>query len=361
MPRLPRLVRSLGGPALALVTLALTIGALEAYLRWTTDAPTRAALPHVGVAPDDEARLRWLAQSHRYRRLNQPDPLLGWRPRPRTRLRGLNGETVTVGREGLRGKSRVVMPKPVGRLRIGILGCSQTFGTGVGDQETFSAVLGELMPGADILNFGVGGYGTDQMLLRYETLGRDYDLDVVVLGFAFFHLTRNVQSFRFFAKPRFVLAADGTLALSGVPVPGPDVVAATAPPRTHPTIDSLLLFRWAWQRLLDARSAREETPGSAAWTLTAALVDRLVADARSAGSRVVVVNLDQERPDVEDAMAAMAARSGFAFLNLGPLLRSLAEENVKLRQEHDPHFTPLAHRVVAAELFTFLTQELPAS
>lgn len=361
MAAAPRLLRSLTGPALAVVTLALSLGVLEGYWRWTTDAPTRAALPHVGVAPENEARLRWLGQTHRYRRLNEPDPLLGWRPRPRTRLRGTNGETVTIGREGLRGKARVVMPKPAGRLRIGILGCSQTFGTGVGDDETFSAVLGEFMPDAEILNFGVGGYGTDQMLLRYETLARNYDLDVVVLGFAFFHLTRNVQTFRFFAKPRFDLAADGTLTLRNVPVPTPADVAATPPPRTHPALDSLLLLRWAWQRILDAGSAREETPGSAAWTLTVALVDRLVAEARAAGSRVVVVNIDQERPDVEEAMAAMAARSGFDFLDLGPLLRSLAEENVQLRQEHDPHFTPLAHRVVAAALFTFLTRDRPAS
>ena len=97
--------------------------------------------------------------------------------------------------------------------RIAVFGCSQTFGSGVEDDETFSARLAVSLRGVEVLNFGVHGYGTDQMLLRWEREGVAYAPDVVVLAFAYYHLDRNITGFRFYAKPHFILEPGGALRL----------------------------------------------------------------------------------------------------------------------------------------------------
>jgi hypothetical protein len=63
-----------------------------------------------------------------------------------------------------------------------MLGDSITFGTGVGDEQTFSHLL-DARPGLEVLNLGVDGYGTDQALIRLEREGLAYRPRVVVLNF----------------------------------------------------------------------------------------------------------------------------------------------------------------------------------
>lgn len=72
--------------------------------------------------------------------------------------------------QSFRGKS----PSPVkgSALRIICLGGSSTYGQGVGYEESWPAVLeqrlGELGVPADVVNAGVPGYGSRQLLLRYR-------------------------------------------------------------------------------------------------------------------------------------------------------------------------------------------------
>lgn len=108
---------------------------------------------------------------------------------------------------------------------IQIYGDSYTFGEEVSDKETFPAQL-EKIRGSTVLNFGVGGYGIDQMYLRYlqtkttgavhilafvpgdyrRTLTRSYEL---LGGFG----VRNPYSY----KPRFEFKPGKGLEL--IPVP----------------------------------------------------------------------------------------------------------------------------------------------
>jgi hypothetical protein len=78
----------------------------------------------------------------------------------------------------------------------------------------------------EVLNYGVGGYGTDQALLRYVAEGRTYQPGTVILGFAPVNLRRAVSRYQRFLspnenasfKPRFKLV-DGDLQLIPTPVP----------------------------------------------------------------------------------------------------------------------------------------------
>jgi hypothetical protein len=105
----------------------------------------------------------------------------GWALRPGTRYVGRGGETITVNARGYRGALHPDVPAP-GVTRVVMLGDSITFGTGVGDADTFSNRL-DARPELEVVNLGVDGYGTDQELIRLEREGLAYHPHVVVLNF----------------------------------------------------------------------------------------------------------------------------------------------------------------------------------
>jgi hypothetical protein len=358
--------RRVSGPLLALLSVVVTLGGLEGVLRSRLDAHAREALPYVGLGVEDQNRVQWSLGHHGVsagRSLLAPDAFLGWRPRPRMRLRsrevGKFDVVVTTNRDGLRGKQRVSKEKRPGVTRIGVFGCSQTFGTGVADEQTYSARLGATLPGVEVLNFGVAGYGTDQMMLYYESEGVRRGLDVVVLGFAYYHLERNLLAFRSYAKPRFELSPDGTLSLTGVPVPGPEAFAGGAGiAARHALLDRSMLLRSLWQRILTNGTERLYRPDSAAWRLTRALIARLAADARAAGARFVLLNLEDGSPGLEPELARLAGELDVGFVNAGPSLRAERQAHRRLRLPNDPHWNPAGHRLIAATLCTYLCTPL---
>jgi len=151
----------------------------------------------------------------------EPHPLLGWRNRP-----GLAGPYggdefstfVTINADGQRGPSHPVERVP-GKRRIAVLGDSQTWGDGVGDDETFVARL----DGGDteVLSFATPGWGTDQEILVLDAEAARWRPDVVVLAFFLGNdLDDNLRRGSFqYPKPWFTVGADGALELQGVPVP----------------------------------------------------------------------------------------------------------------------------------------------
>ncbi|HET9317491.1 MAG TPA: SGNH/GDSL hydrolase family protein, partial [Vicinamibacteria bacterium] len=101
-------------------------------------------------------------------------------------FRGLDlGAVATVNRRGYRGREHTVRPPP-GRTRVVMLGDSIAYGAGVRDEQTFSAQLETIDPRLDVVNLAVGGYGTDQELVRLEREGMGYSPDVVLLHFCLF-------------------------------------------------------------------------------------------------------------------------------------------------------------------------------
>ncbi len=106
------------------------------------------------------------------------DPDLFWSLRP-----GFSGEfqrsRVTINALGLRGPE-VVVPKPPGRRRIVCFGDSITFGFGLGDDEAYPACLGRALAGrgADVVNAGVTGYTSHQVLGLLRRVAPAVDADV---------------------------------------------------------------------------------------------------------------------------------------------------------------------------------------
>jgi lysophospholipase L1-like esterase len=104
----------------------------------------------------------------------------------------LMGVDVSINSHGFRGRE-VALAKPDGVYRVMLLGDSLTLGWGVEADETFAVLLermlGEDFEGAntrlraEVINTGVGNYNTDQEVSFFETRGRAFDPDLVILNY----------------------------------------------------------------------------------------------------------------------------------------------------------------------------------
>jgi lysophospholipase L1-like esterase len=115
------------------------------------------------------------------------DPKLSFAHRPNSHA-FLMGVDVQINSQGLRDRE-YSLTKPAGVYRIMLLGDSTTFGWGVPLNETAAKILdrtlnAQHLPGYDhveVLNAGVGNYDTVQEVTYYETRGRAFHPDLVVL------------------------------------------------------------------------------------------------------------------------------------------------------------------------------------
>jgi len=117
-------------------------------------------------------------------RMMQLDAQLGWKHTPNVRKVFVNefGEKVEVRQNqyGHRGRAYPIAKNPK-KLRILVLGDSFTEGIQVGEDDLFTAFLERSNPRLEVLNAGVGGYGTVQEYLYLETAGLKHNPNLVLL------------------------------------------------------------------------------------------------------------------------------------------------------------------------------------
>ena len=168
------------------------------------------------------------------------DASTGWRSRSNIRgMRVFGDRILNTNGLGFRGTRDFAYAKTPGKTRILILGDSFTFGDDVSDDETYSYFLEHLLPNTEIMNVAVHGYGHDQMLILLKEVGVRYHADIVMLGFVSADMSRNLLTFRDYAKPSYRMK-DGQLVRQGTPVPTPEVT---------------LRWDWARPRVIDLYSA----------------------------------------------------------------------------------------------------------
>ena len=205
-------------------------------------------------------------------------PTRGWALRPGLRrVEAFENKTVSSNSRGLRGSSEHAYEKPPGTLRILTFGDSFTFGEEVSDDETWTYFLEKLLPGSEVINFGVHGYGHDQMLLYLREEGIKYHPDIVILGFVSEDMERNMLSFRDYAKPRFVLDG-GRLVLTNTPVPRIEETLAREPWRSK-FLDVLTMLRDRYRERFEELELKTEMK-----QVTIALLDEIANTIRTAGA-----------------------------------------------------------------------------
>src|SRR5262245_40864663 len=106
------------------------------------------------------------------------DPVLGW---THARSTVSPDGAVHIDARGRRSARTYPEPSPPGTRHVLACGDSFTFCAEVGDAEAWPAQLEALLPDCEVWNFGVGGYGTDQALLRV-TREAEGPVDALVVG-----------------------------------------------------------------------------------------------------------------------------------------------------------------------------------
>jgi hypothetical protein len=154
-------------------------------------------------------------------RLLVVDSVLGWRYRS-----GHATARDQTNSHGLRSAREYSAVPAASVVRVAAFGDSFVYGNEVDNANCWSALVEQIYPRLEVLNYGVGGYGNDQAYLRFLADGRSLSPKIAILGFAPTDFGRVVNVYRRFlsnrelplVKPRFVLSAGGELELVASPV-----------------------------------------------------------------------------------------------------------------------------------------------
>ena len=137
---------------------------------------------------------------------------------------------------------------------------------------------------------GVGSYGIDQMVLKYERHGQALRPDVVVLGIFPHDYDRTRLAFYSYAKPIFRPGAKtGQYALENVPVPPPKEVYASL----KQSLDAPASYAWVFVKNR-VRKLLSTLPGGNGYfeetdRLVEYLLSRLKSDLDKTGTKLLVV------------------------------------------------------------------------
>jgi hypothetical protein len=205
--RTKRLLISLAALALVLVVCDVLLGALlieeglykgrrlPPFGTWSGTLEAQRVAGEL-ASPDVDAPVRF----------NDFHPYLGWSNSPGEYHRKGVKHFNSIGARGSREYAPVA---PEGVQRIACFGESFTFGSDMKDGDDWPA---QLDPQVEAIDMGVGGYGTDQALLRFRREGTNLSAHTVAIGLMLEHIGRNVNRDRkvFYpqtvkVKPRFVL------------------------------------------------------------------------------------------------------------------------------------------------------------
>jgi hypothetical protein len=186
------------------------------------------------------------------RQLFQYHPTYGYRFIPGLRARVEHeggGYLIRVNQAGFRCDHEVTVEKPAGSFRVLLFGDSFTAGDGVSNRDRYGDVLEKILPGVQVLNFGLPGSGTDQQYLIYrEVAGEKIEHDLVVIGLLVENIRRVTARYRPFQsqsdgevkllpKPYFSRTAEGELELQNVPVPSEPLAMEDLPPEDRKHVD----------------------------------------------------------------------------------------------------------------------------
>ena len=251
--------------------------------------------------------------------------------------------------------------------RVALIGDSNAFSLEVPFKESWGYHLGRVL-GSDVqvLNFGVDGYGIDQVYLRYQRDVRPWKPSVVVIGFIQHDLIRTMAVYPFVSfgwpgylvKPRFDVV-DDRLAIVNRPLPSPAEIARKASPQALPFIDydaGYVDQDWSFRfdggplllRLLTSVSPRwvsGEPRGNAdTVTLNSRLLNKLISAIRRDGAVPVLVYLPHWNGDEQLARTTLR-RAGLPYLDMTACLQRVPEQ--ERRVASGQHYTGRANEALA--------------
>ena len=339
--------------------LIVTLASLELLSRVFFSAPDMAAKLLDGGSTS--ARIRWLLTNASNPSLSYSidthDPTRGWRLRE-----NLNGappfpSDVTSTPDGRRTVPGARATPGASTHDIMMFGDSFTFGEEVSDDEAYPSILSTKGPELRVMNFGVHGYGHDQMLLYLKEVIRAHSPRIVTLGFFRGDIERNTRTFRDYAKPRFILTTSSppALRLTNVPVPSPEELSR------HSFTASRFgfLLSLAIERLERAifPTAREEE----AKQLTVALLTEFASVARQHGAIPLFVYLPEGRELRQPHLSELALfhticqRTAATCVDTTPQFSSVKDKASLFRR--NGHYSKAGNDLVATSILRTLRSD----
>jgi len=208
--------------------------------------------------------------------------IMTWIPKPE-RIHPLFGWTqTTITDDNPLGLEAATLDRLSDDARKKILFYGDSFVKGnVPTPDHIPNLVEQQLESTDVLDLGVGGYGTDQIYLMFRETHHRLSDPLVIVGIMTYDLDRVVLSQRTARKPRFVVSDGGALELTGVPVS--EVQPAAPLDLSSYALSYLTLeIRGRSATSLDRRVAEKKA-------VNIALLDRFQAAAESKGLDLVFV------------------------------------------------------------------------
>jgi hypothetical protein len=269
--------------------------------------------------------------------------------------------------EGIRSAGpNIRMADRTPRFRVALIGDSNAFSFEVPFEDSWGFHLQRLLgDDVQVLNFGVDGYGIDQMYLRYQRDVRPWNPEVVVIGFIDHDLWRTMAVYPFVSfgwpgylvKPRFVIES-GELKLLNVPLPSPNEILSASRVEQLPFFEYDLGYGtmdryWRFEagpfilRVLTSAFPRRPIPDprvseEATKALNSRLLAQIVESVRQAGAVPVLVLLSDPR----DALVRETiVRASVPVLDATECLTGVPAARRRVPSGH--HYTGLANLAIA--------------
>jgi hypothetical protein len=297
------------------------------------------------------------------------DADLGWVNAPNLYRPDVYGRGLYVrtNRQGFRDNHDFPKAVAPGKRRIICSGDSFTFGYGVDNESTWCRVLESMDARLETVNMGQGGYGLDQVYLRYRRDGAGLDHHLQVVAFITEDFTRmQLDSFHGYGKPKLELSG-GQLVVGNTPVPRRSFYARWL----TSTLQHLQMLRTAevlariGQRL-PARWSREpasRATGENARQLASRVFRELDDITRDRSAKLVLVYLptpdDYSRTDAlrawETFVEGVAVDLGVPLINVIAEHRQLSPERVARLFGPNRHYSIEGNAYVANVIHRKLT------
>ncbi len=311
----------------------------------------------------------------------QYDPQLGVLYKP-----GLNlpdffapGVGFQTNSQSMREAEDIPAAVPAGKTRMLCVGDSFTVGEGVSGDQTWCSLLSEIDPELETVNLGHGGYGVDQMYLRYKLQGLPLKHDVLIFAFIAGDFYRMDADLLPNARKPFLDLEEGQLIVRNTPVPPFEVESGWKffDPAVLQDLRVLELLR-LWIRpavKVETESGSEESSSGMPQILTVALAvfEDLVRTGREQGVTPIFVYLptaedyafDPFRP-IRDFLQRELSARGYTYVDLTEEMQKIPGDQAErffLTREDVPnapfarkHYSAAGHRFVASKLYDFLIE-----
>jgi len=275
-----------------------------------------------------------LARADRFTRRTDTihHPQLGWLPRSNLHaIRSRTEPSLTTGELGVRMNQPDIRSLPGGATLA--VGDSFTFGAEVDDASTWPAQL-ERRLGEPVINGGVGGFGTDQIVLRAESLMTTLSPRTIIVSFLSSDILRTQLSvYNGAAKPYFLLR-DGELLAMNQPVPLPAERRALKLEFPRNLLGHSYLVTWVMARMGHGRWFEVEKNTRAAndpVAVTCRLLTRLKREADARAVRLIFIMQwpgehiagPRERPSFADGVLACAVELGLQTIDAWDTLKAV--------------------------------------